>query len=96
MRRGKSGILLDDIVILVGGFEENMKNMEQVLSRFRVFKVKLQPSKCELFNRDIPFFESPGKHGGFNHNPEKVKGVKDWPTPSNKADLGSFLGLLHF
>ena len=28
-----------------------MKNMEQVLSRFRDFKLKLKPSKCELLKR---------------------------------------------
>ena len=33
------------------GFEDHLKNMEQVLSRFRDFKLK--PSKCELLKRDI-------------------------------------------
>ena len=44
---------LDDIVILGRSFEDHMKNMEQVLSRFRDFKLKLKPSKCELLKRDI-------------------------------------------
>ena len=35
------------------GFGDHMKNMEQVLSRFRDFKLKLKPSKCELLKRDI-------------------------------------------
>ena len=42
---------LDDIVILGRGFEDHMKNMEQVLSQFRDFKLKLKPSKCELLKR---------------------------------------------
>ena len=33
---------LDDIVILGRSFEDHMKNMEQVLSRFRDFKLKLK------------------------------------------------------
>ena len=44
---------LDDIVIL--GFDDHMMNMEQVLSRFRDFKLKLKPSRCELPKRDIIF-----------------------------------------
>ena len=32
-----------------------MKNMEQVLSRFRDLKLKLKPCKCELLKRDIFF-----------------------------------------
>ena len=46
---------LDDIVILGRSFEDHMKNMEQVLSQFRDFKLKLKPSKCELLKRDIIF-----------------------------------------
>ena len=45
----------DDIVILGRGFEDHMKNMEQILSRFRDFKLKLKPRKCELLMRDIIF-----------------------------------------
>ena len=39
---------LDDIVILVMGVDDHIKNMEQVLIRFRDFKLKLKPSNCEL------------------------------------------------
>ena len=42
---------LDHIVILGRGFEDHMKNIEQVLSRFRDFKQQLKPSKCELLKR---------------------------------------------
>ena len=48
---GKCGIFLDDIVILGRSFEDHTKNMEQVLSRFRDFKLKLKPSQCELLKR---------------------------------------------
>ena len=48
---------LDDIVILGRGFEDHMKNMEQVLSQFRNFKQKFKPSKCELLKRDIIFLD---------------------------------------
>ena len=41
-----------------------MKNMEQVLSQFRDFKLKLKPSKCEFLKRDINFSGSQGKQGG--------------------------------
>ena len=46
---------LDGIVILGRGYEDHMKNMEQVLSRFRDCKLKLKPRKCELLKRDIIF-----------------------------------------
>ena len=47
---------LDYIVILGRGFEDHMNNMEQVLSQFRDFKLKLKPSNCELLKRHIIFW----------------------------------------
>ena len=87
---------LDDIVILGRGFEDHMKNMEQVLSRFRDFKLKLKPSKCELLKRDIIFLGHKVSKEGVSPNPGKVKEVKEWPTPKNKTELESFLGLINF
>ena len=76
---------LNDIVILGRGFEDHMKNMEQVLSRFRDFKLNLKQSKCELLKRDI-LSGSQGKQGGVIPNSGKVKEVKEWPTPRNKQN----------
>ena len=87
---------LDDIVILGRGFEDHMKNMEQVLSRFRDFKLKLKPSKCELLKRDIIFLGHKVSKEGVSPNPGKVKEVKEWPTPKNKTELESYLGLIIF
>ena len=44
-------MFLDDIVILGRSFEDHIKNMEQVLSRFRDFKLTLKPGKCGLLKR---------------------------------------------
>ena len=86
---------LDDIVILGRSFEDHMKNMEQVLSRFRDFKLKLKPSKCELLKRDIIFLGHNVSREGVSPNPGKVREVKEWPTPKNKTELEAFLGLIN-
>ena len=64
---------LDDIVILGRSFEDHMKNMEQVLSRFRDFKLKLKSSKCELLKRDIIFLGHKVSREGVSPNPGKVR-----------------------
>ena len=78
---------LYDIVILVRGFEDHMKKMEHVLSRFRDFKLKLKPSKCELLKRDIIFLGLKVSREGVSPNPGKVKEVKEWPSQKNKTEL---------
>ena len=84
------------IVILGRSFEDHMKNIERVLSRFRDFKLKLKPSKCELLKRDIIFLGHKVSREGARPNPGKVREVKEWPTPKNKTELVSFLGFIHF
>ena len=73
---------LDDIVILGRSFEDHMKNMEQVLSRFQDFKLKL---KCELLKRDIIFLDHKVSREGVSSIPGKVREVKEWQTPKNKT-----------
>ena len=73
-----------------------MKNMEQVLSWFQDFKLKLKPSKCELLNRDIIILGHKVSREGVSPNPGMVKEVKKWPTPKKKTELESFLGLINF
>ena len=72
-----------------------MKNMEQVLSRFQDFKLILKPSKCDLLKRYIFFGGHKVNREGVGPNPRKVKEVKEWSMPRNKADLESFLGLIN-
>ena len=93
---GKCGIFLDDIVILGRGFNDHIKNMEQVLSRFWDFKLKLKPSKCELLETDIIFLGHKVSREGVSANPGKVREVKEWPTLKNKTELESFLGFKFF
>ena len=72
-----------------------MKNMEQVLSWFRDFKLKLKPSMCELLKRDIIFLGHKVSRKGVSPNPVKVRKVIEWPTPKNKTELESFLGFIN-
>ena len=91
----KCAIFLDDIVILGRGFEDHMKNVEQVLSRFRDCMLKLKQSKCELLKRDIIFMCHKVSGEGVIPNPGKGKEVKEWPTPRNKTELEPFLCLIN-
>ena len=77
---------LYDIVIWGRSFEDHMKNMEQVLSRFQDFKLYLKPCKCELLKRYIIFLGHKVSRDGVSLNPRKVKEVKEWPTPKNKTE----------
>ena len=49
-----------------------------------------------MLKRDIIFLGHKVSKEGVSPNPGKVKEVKEWPTPKNKTELESFLGLINF
>ena len=40
---------LDDVLVLGHDFEDHLKNLREVLERFREYNLKLKPQKCVLF-----------------------------------------------
>ena len=42
---------LDDVVVLGTSFDDHIKNLKQILERFKDYKLKLKPKKCSLFQR---------------------------------------------
>jgi hypothetical protein len=75
-------------VIVIGRtFQEHLLNLRKVFQRFRKAHIKLNPEKCQ-------HIVSP--EGGITTGPGKLKAVREWPTPKNKHEIKSFLGLCSY
>ncbi|GFX51119.1 retrovirus-related Pol polyprotein from transposon 297 [Trichonephila clavipes] len=48
-------VYLDDIIIVGHFFEEYLKNIRRVLQRLKEANLKLSPSKCHLFRREVTY-----------------------------------------
>ncbi|GFW58047.1 retrovirus-related Pol polyprotein from transposon 17.6 [Trichonephila clavipes] len=48
-------VYLDDIIIVGLSFEEHLKNIRRVLQKLREANLKLSPSKCHLFRREVTY-----------------------------------------
>jgi hypothetical protein len=48
-------VYLDDIIVLGKSIENGLRNLRNVLYRFREFNLKLKPKKCELFKDEVEF-----------------------------------------
>jgi hypothetical protein len=62
--------------------------------RFREARLQLTTEKCQLFQKEVRHLGYIVSHEGITTDPEKLKAVKEWPTPKNKHEISSFLGLL--
>jgi len=85
-------LYLDDIVIYGASLIEHNRRLIEVLQRIRKNNLKLQPDNCEFLRKEVVYL------GHITENrimpdPEKIKAVKNFPTPLKIKDIQSFIGL---
>jgi hypothetical protein len=89
-------VYLDDIVIYSNSVKEHNEHIRTVLEILRKNRLIAKKSKCSFFFKQISFLGFVIGNGKVLTDPEKVKKVKDWPTPTSIKDCQSFLGLTGF
>ncbi|GFT32943.1 retrovirus-related Pol polyprotein from transposon 412 [Trichonephila clavipes] len=79
-------IYLDDVIIGGRTFEEHLQNIRKVLSKLSDANLKLNPSKCEFFQKEVNYLGHIISAEGVRTDPEKVSAVKNWKRPENLLD----------
>ncbi|GFS75321.1 retrovirus-related Pol polyprotein from transposon 17.6 [Trichonephila clavipes] len=86
-------VYLDDIIIVGRSFEEHLKNIRHVLQKLKEANLKLSPSKCHLFRREVTYLGHIISAESVRTDPDKISAMKDWNCPTDVHQLRSFLGL---
>ena len=89
-------IYLDDVIVFGKTVEEEIKRLRVVLSRLREAGLKLKPSKCFLFQKQVNYLGHIVSSKGVATDPEKVRAVAEWPTPKCVKEVRSFVGLASY
>jgi len=58
--------------------------------------LKLKPSKCAFFRRQVKFSGHVVSDRGVETDPEKTAAVKDWPVPRRLSDVRTHLGFCSY
>ena len=87
---------LDDVTILGTDFESALTNLREVLGSFAEHNLKLKPKKCHLFQKSIEFLGRVVDSEGVSIKPAHIKQIEEWPVPSAKKELESFLGFVNY
>jgi hypothetical protein len=64
-----------------------------MFERLREARLNLNPGKCQLLQKEVKYLEHIVLPEGISTDSEKLKAVREWPTPKNKHEIRSFLGL---
>jgi RNase H-like domain found in reverse transcriptase/Reverse transcriptase (RNA-dependent DNA polymerase)/Integrase zinc binding domain/Chromo (CHRromatin Organisation MOdifier) domain len=89
-------VYLDDILIFTKTLEEHRKVVRRVMEILQKYSLSLKPEKCEFEKTSVEYLGVVVSHDSVKMDPAKVAGVSEWPTPSNKKEVQSFLGFINF
>jgi hypothetical protein len=89
-------IYLDDVIIYSPDFETHLRHLEQVFERLQSHGLKLQPKKCQFFQRQVLYLGHVVSGQGVATDQEKTRAVQDWPVPTTVKQVRSFLGFVGY
>ena len=75
-------IHLNDIFIFSKDLASHLVRLEAVFQKLEQAGLKLKPSKCKLFHRQITYLGYIVSAQGIVTNEGKVDAIKNWPTPT--------------
>ena len=89
-------VYIDDILVTGATEEEHIKTLDEVLQRLETAGVRLKQSKCVFMKSEVEFLGHRVTQHGVQPTEDKVRAVNRAPTPTNVAQLRSFLGLMNY
>ena len=89
-------IYLDDVIVYSLTPEEHLVRLQAVFDKLKASRLKLKPSKCELFKKQINYLGHMVGHKGVTTDPDKIKAVTEWPRPTTVTEVRSFLGFVSY
>jgi len=87
---------LDDVIIFAKTPQELLQRSKLVLDRLKEVGLKVKPSKCVLFRKEIQFLGHQVSQHGVEPLPEKIRAIKEWPVPHCIRDVRAFFGLASY
>lgn len=89
-------VYLDDLLIFSENEDSHVQHVREVLQRLRKHKLYAKASKCVFHAKSVEFLGFVVSSSGISMAEDKLKSVRDWPTPTNVKQVQSFLGFVNF
>ena len=92
----KVSIYLDDILVTGINHIDDLETLDKVLTKLETAGLTLKRSKCEFGLESVEYLGHIIDKDGLHPSPNKVKAIRDAPTPKNVTELKAFLGLINY
>ena len=87
---------LDDILVGSKSVEEHLKRLKFIFQRLSWGNLKVSPSKCQLFKREVKFLGHRISNEGLRIDEDRIKAVQELPEPKNRKQLQQFMGTMNY
>src|SRR5467141_3473802 len=89
-------VYLDDILIFTKMIDKHRAITQRVLEILQKHKLYLRADKCEFEKTTVEYLWVIISHNSVAMDSVKIAGVAEWPTPTSKKEVQSFLGFTNF
>ncbi|XP_024010472.1 uncharacterized protein LOC112085485 [Eutrema salsugineum] len=89
-------VYFDDILVYSKNLEDHVQHLRKVLDVLRTEKLYANMNKCTFGTDNLVFLGFVVSADGVKVDEEKVKAIKEWPSPTSVGEVRSFHGLAGF
>jgi len=86
-------IYIDDLICFHRDVKTHLKHLEQILAKFRKFKLRLHPSKLRFAMSSVKFLGYEIGQNGYTTDTSRTSVIKNYPRPKSQRDIKRFTGL---
>lgn len=85
-------VYLVDTIIFGRSFEEQLSRLEEVFRQIQSANLKLKPTKCSFFQRQVAFLGHVISEDGISVQEAKVDAIRDWQACRTLTEPEAFMG----
>jgi hypothetical protein len=89
-------VYLYNILVFTETIEEHREVTRRVMEILSKHKLFLKLDKCEFEKTKVEYLGVVISHNSVEMDPVKVAGIAEWPAPTGKKEVQSFLGFTNF
>ena len=89
-------VYMDDILVTGETDHEHLQTLDLLLQKLETSGLRLKKAKCIFLAPEVEFLGHKIRSEGLHPTDDKIRAIREAPTPQNLTQLKSFLGLLTY
>ena len=94
--RAYTEVFFDDIIIHSHTLEEHKEHLKEIFQELRANRLFVNEKNSEFFTQEIRYLGHIISKDGIRMDPDKLRVINEWPTPTNLHELRSFIGMCSY